>query len=67
VPVSRVHVLFKRRSRPVPRTRTRYHEGSTFIVECREDTWRAAGWRTPDDRTVAILEDIFAAELAATG
>jgi anthraniloyl-CoA monooxygenase len=44
----------------------RYHEhGSTFIVECREDTWRAAGLAGADeDRTVAILGDVFAAELA---
>jgi anthraniloyl-CoA monooxygenase len=43
----------------------RYQEtGSTFIVECREDTWRAAGLANADeDRTVAILSDIFAAEL----
>jgi anthraniloyl-CoA monooxygenase len=43
----------------------RYHEhGSTFIVECREDTWRAAGLEHADeDRTVAILSDVFAAEL----
>ncbi|HSR99826.1 MAG TPA: FAD-dependent monooxygenase [Kofleriaceae bacterium] len=44
----------------------RYHErGSTFIVECREATWRRAGLAEADeDRTVAILEDIFARELA---
>ncbi len=44
----------------------RYHEqGSTFIVECREDTWRAAGLDTADeDTTVRILEDVFAEELA---
>jgi hypothetical protein len=44
----------------------RYHEhGSTFIVECRDDTWRRAGLDTADeDRTVAILEAIFADELA---
>ncbi|MBA3397182.1 MAG: FAD-dependent monooxygenase, partial [Deltaproteobacteria bacterium] len=44
----------------------RYHEhGSTFIVECREDTWRTAGLADADeDRTVAILGEIFAAELA---
>ena len=43
----------------------RYHEhGSTFIVECREDTWRAAGLATADeDRTVAILSELFADEL----
>jgi len=43
----------------------RYHQtGSTFIVECREDTWRAAGLDTADeDRTIAILGDVFATEL----
>jgi anthraniloyl-CoA monooxygenase len=43
----------------------RYHEhGSTFIVECREQTWRDAGFANADEnRTVAILGDIFAAEL----
>ena len=43
----------------------RYMEaGSTFIVECREDTWRAAGLADADeDRTVAVLGDVFAAEL----
>ena len=44
----------------------RYHEhGSTFIVECREDTWRRAGLADADeDQTVATLEAIFADELA---
>ena len=44
----------------------RYHDhGSTFIVECRDDTWRRAGLADADeDRTVAILEAIFAHELA---
>jgi anthraniloyl-CoA monooxygenase len=44
----------------------RYHEhGSTFIVECRDETWRRAGLATADeDRTVEILEGIFAQELA---
>src|SRR5690606_18473523 len=38
---------------------------STFIVECREDTWRAAGLADADeDRTLAVLGDVFAAELA---
>jgi anthraniloyl-CoA monooxygenase len=38
--------------------------GSTFIVECREDTWRAAGLDQADeDATVAILSDVFAQEL----
>ena len=43
----------------------RYHEhGSTFIVECRDETWREAGLHEADeDTTVAILEEIFAAEL----
>ncbi|HEY1547076.1 MAG TPA: FAD-dependent monooxygenase [Kofleriaceae bacterium] len=43
----------------------RYHEhGSTFIVECREPTWRAAGLDGADeDATVAFLERIFADEL----
>jgi anthraniloyl-CoA monooxygenase len=40
-------------------------EGSTFIVECREDTWRSAGLaNASEDETVAILETIFAEELA---
>ena len=45
----------------------RYHAlGSTFIVECREPTWRAAGLAEADeDRTVAILGDIFAAQLGS--
>jgi len=44
----------------------RYHEhGSTFIVECRDETWRRAGLATADeDETVARLEAIFAGELA---
>jgi len=44
----------------------RYHaHGSTFIVECRDETWRRAGLATADeDRTVTILEAIFADELA---
>ena len=38
--------------------------GSTFIVECREDTWRAAGLaNATEDETVATLERIFADEL----
>ncbi|CAN5310369.1 hypothetical protein BH11MYX1_BH11MYX1_54680 [soil metagenome] len=33
---------------------------STFIVECREETWRAAGLVDADeDRTIAFLADIF--------
>jgi 2-polyprenyl-6-methoxyphenol hydroxylase-like FAD-dependent oxidoreductase len=44
----------------------RYHaQGSTFIVECRDDTWRRAGLADADeDRTVAVLEELFAGELA---
>ena len=44
----------------------RYHaRGSTFIVECRDETWRRAGLATADeDATVALLEAIFADELA---
>ncbi len=43
----------------------RYHpEGSTFIVECRDETWRAAGLADADeDTTVAILSRIFAEHL----
>ena len=43
----------------------RYSEtGSTFIVECTPATWKAAGFEGADeDRTIAILEDVFAAEL----
>ncbi len=46
----------------------RYHEdGSTFIVECREDTWRNAGLADADeDATIAVLSDVFAAELAGS-
>jgi anthraniloyl-CoA monooxygenase len=44
----------------------RYHEhGSTFIAECREDTWRALGLdRADEDTTVATLERVFADDLA---
>jgi 2-polyprenyl-6-methoxyphenol hydroxylase-like FAD-dependent oxidoreductase len=38
---------------------------STFIVECREDTWRAAGLAGADEETtVAKLSELFAPELA---
>ncbi len=41
--------------------------GSTFIVECRDETWRAAGLHeTDEDRTIAILGEIFAAELGGS-
>src|SRR5206468_9935738 len=37
---------------------------STFIVECREDTWRAAGMNTATEReTAAFMEQLFAPEL----
>jgi anthraniloyl-CoA monooxygenase len=37
---------------------------STFIVECREETWRAAGMdRASEDETIAYLEKLFAEEL----
>ncbi len=37
---------------------------STFIVECREDTWRAAGLeRAAEEDTAAFLERLFAEEL----
>ncbi|MEZ4358977.1 MAG: FAD-dependent monooxygenase [Kofleriaceae bacterium] len=40
-------------------------ELSTFIVECRHDTWQRAGLDTADeDATVAYLERVFAEELA---
>jgi anthraniloyl-CoA monooxygenase len=38
---------------------------STFIVECREDTWRASGMAAADEsQTTAFLERLFAEELA---
>jgi anthraniloyl-CoA monooxygenase len=38
--------------------------GSTFIVECRPDTWQAAGLdRADEDTTIATLSKIFADEL----
>ena len=44
----------------------RYAEGgSTFIAECTEATWRAAGFEHADeDQTIAILEGLFVTELA---
>ncbi|MEZ5666154.1 MAG: bifunctional salicylyl-CoA 5-hydroxylase/oxidoreductase [Alphaproteobacteria bacterium] len=43
----------------------RYSAGeSTFIVECREDTWRAAGMDRADEaETLAFCEALFADEL----
>lgn len=66
VPYQAFTFLFKQTAHGLFRVHAyRYHaEGSTFIVECREDTWRAAGLDTADeDRTIEILGDIFAAEL----
>ena len=38
---------------------------STFIVECRDETWRAAGLDTADEATTAaFLERLFSEELA---
>ncbi len=38
---------------------------STFIVECREDTWRAAGMHAATEHeTASFLERVFEAELA---
>jgi anthraniloyl-CoA monooxygenase len=40
------------------------HEHSTFIVECRDDTWTAAGLDRVDEAgTVAFLERLFQLEL----
>lgn len=40
-------------------------ERSTFIVECRPETWQRAGFDTGDEaHTVAVLEELFAEELA---
>jgi anthraniloyl-CoA monooxygenase len=38
---------------------------STFIVECREQTWRSSGMdRATEEETAAFLEDVFAEQLA---
>ncbi len=38
---------------------------STFIVECRDETWRAAGMhRASEEETAAFLEALFSEELA---
>jgi len=40
-------------------------QGSTFIVECTEETWRRAGMDRADEQaTIAYLEQVFAGELA---
>lgn len=43
----------------------RYSAGeSTFIVECRDDTWRSAGLEgASEDETIRFCETLFAAEL----
>jgi len=43
-------------------------ERSTFIVECRDETWRAAGLdRASEEESARFLEGLFAAELAGHG
>ncbi|MBA3461460.1 MAG: FAD-dependent monooxygenase, partial [Deltaproteobacteria bacterium] len=67
VPYEAFTFLFKQTVHGLYRVHAyRYHEhGSTFIVECREETWRAAGLADADeDTTVRILEDAFEDELA---
>ncbi|HWU85863.1 MAG TPA: bifunctional salicylyl-CoA 5-hydroxylase/oxidoreductase, partial [Kofleriaceae bacterium] len=67
VPYRAFTFLFKRTPHGLFRVHAyRYHEqGSTFIVECREETWRAAGLEGADeDRTLAVLGEVFAEELA---
>ena len=67
VPYKAFTFLFKQTPHGLFRVHAyRYHDqGSTFIVECREETWRAAGLDAADeDRTVATLERVFATELA---
>ena len=67
VPYEAFTFLFKQTVHGLYRVHAyRYHEhGSTFIVECREETWRAAGLADADeDTTVRILEDVFRDELA---
>jgi 2-polyprenyl-6-methoxyphenol hydroxylase-like FAD-dependent oxidoreductase len=67
VPYQAFTFLFKQTPHGLFRVHAyRFHErGSTFIVECREDTWRRFGLdATDEDGTVAILERVFADELA---
>ncbi|MGE0549644.1 MAG: FAD-dependent monooxygenase [Kofleriaceae bacterium] len=67
VPYKAFTFLFKQTEHGLFRVHAyRFHEhGSTFIAECREPTWRAWGLADADeDRTVEILEGIFADELA---
>lgn len=67
VPYEAFTFLFKQTQHGMFRVHAyRYHEqGSTFIVECPHETWRATGFdHATEDQTVQILEGIFAAELA---
>ena len=70
VPYQAFTFLFKQTRHGLFRVHAyRYHaDSSTFIVECRDETWRAAGLAEHDgrdeDRTLAILGDVFATELA---
>jgi anthraniloyl-CoA monooxygenase len=66
VPFTAFTFIFKETAHGLFRVHAyRYSEtGSTFIVECTPATWKAAGLEGADeDRTIAVLEDIFAAEL----
>jgi anthraniloyl-CoA monooxygenase len=67
VPFSAFTFLFKQTPHGLFRVHAyRYADkGSTFIVECTPETWAAAGFEAADeDQTIAILEGVFAAELA---
>jgi anthraniloyl-CoA monooxygenase len=67
VPYDAFTFLFKQTPHGLFRVHAyRFHaEGSTFIVECTHETWHAAKLDEADeDTTVAILERIFADELA---
>ncbi|HUQ02503.1 MAG TPA: FAD-dependent monooxygenase [Kofleriaceae bacterium] len=66
VPFTAFTFIFKETAHGLFRVHAyRYSDtGSTFIVECTPATWKAAGLDGADeDRTIAVLEDIFAAEL----
>ena len=67
VPYKAFTFLFKQTPRGMFRVHAyRYAEASsTFIVECTPETWRAFGFDTADeDRTIAVLSEVFADELA---
>ncbi len=66
VPFTAFTFIFKETAHGLFRVHAyRYSDtGSTFIVECTPATWTAAGFDGADeDRTIAILEGIFADEL----